>query len=721
MASPTIEQNNKRSRPFSHIGERVVPLLPRRCAAWLLEASLITASALVPYSIGEYIRIYGQGETVPISPVLAQTRESISKTLALPPSPQSEAEVPPLTNLLWWTALLAPISISAWQLYQLGKTGQTLPKSWLGIQVIQPTGDVPGVGRAVVREGLGRYGLPLGTAYLIWRYAGAFPALGVLSGLAGLMLVIEGGMVLLGSRRRGWHDCLGKTYVVDAWQHLGEEIQQPYAVEVQSNWSTHVPQDGFTTIILTAHELEIPKFNLLRWMRQHPGTTIVSGVGVVVISVLGTFVGTQIYIQNQANYRDSTQQNNQVFLALVDQLSSPVLENLEERRAAILALARLNDPRAIPLLVDLLGQEENLPLMETLQQALVSSGVESLPYLHRLNRSLVNDIAALSGENSDEDGTLLESRLLTSQRAIAKLLTLHSGEIRSFDFDRTNLAGRSNQDPQFTLVLDRVDLAGNSFRGAILSNASLENSRFYGAGEDGRFGTFDDWISDLSGADFKEANLRGAILTLALIENTNLMGANLQQADLREAQLTGSNLSRANLVAANLTAAVLKNTSLTGANLTEANFYRANLQGGSLVKIEGAGANFSSGDLTQSNWQEANLFQSNFSDTNLREANLAATDLTGANLRNTDLRNADLRNANLSQADLRGANLAEANFQGVNFSQILAPSSDQFLAPAPQEASAAKIEGVDFSKVRNLNIRQVELICRQGGKHPQCS
>lgn len=718
MASPTFEQNNQHTSSLPGLKEWTVPLLPRRCAAWLLEVSIVVASALVPYGLGEYVRVSSESETVPLSPVLTQTQTLIGETLALPPETKTGRFVPPLTNLLWWTAMLTPIGLSGWQLYRLGKTGQTLPKQWLGVQVVTAQEDPPGISRSLVREGIGRYGLPLSIAYFIWRHTGAFPALGILSGLGGVMLLAEASLLLLGSRRRPWHDRLAKTYVIDVWQQKVAS-SQPYIVEIQSDWSSQTPQNCFTTVVLTARKLEPTRFHLLRWMRQHPGATLITGMIVVMVSVLGTFVGTQIYIQTQANQREFSQQNNQVFLALVEQLSSPVVESIEERRAAMIALARLNDPRAVPMLVDLLGQEEMPTLIEALQQALVSSGVEALPYLGRLNQSLVNDLDAL-GEGKPRERRLLELRLQASQRAIAKLLNLHSGQVHNFNLNRLDLAGGNNQQLPFTLVLDRVDLSGNSFRSAILSQASLESARFYGEGEDGRFGTFDDWTSDLSGADLKEVNLEKALLKQALIERTNLIRANLNQANLQEADLRGSNLSSAKLVAADLEEAVLADASLTGAELAEANFYLANLQGGNFAQVQGMGATFVGINGRRSQWEGADLSQANFQRANLQEADLSGADLTGANLQEAKLRYANFAQADLSAADLRGVSLSGANFEGVQLAETPSTGSDQFLEPLPQEASVAKISGVDFSEVRNLSLKQLELICRRGGRHPQC-
>ena len=63
---------------------------------------------------------------------------------------------------------------------------------------------------------------------------------------------------------------------------------------------------------------------------------------------------------------------------------------------------------------------------------------------------------------------------------------------------------------------------------------------------------------DLSGADLKWANLRGANLSGA-----DLRGANLRETNLSEADLSGANLERVNLSGAYLSGANLTDTDLT--------------------------------------------------------------------------------------------------------------------------------------------------------------
>ncbi|MEW6491110.1 MAG: pentapeptide repeat-containing protein [Cyanobacteriota bacterium] len=736
MANPSIKREDSQevSRAIPLRLHWVLPLITRRCAAVVLEVSLVAASALIPYGIGWYAKEHYKAEPVPLNPAIASTEEAIAKTLGYPLREQLTRPVAPLTNLFWCGALVMPVVVISWQLYLLGKNGQTTPKRWFGVQVVTAYGTPPGLIRAVWREAVGRWGVPVGTAYLLWRYTGAFPDVGILLGLAGLMLLAESASSLFNPRRRTLHDKLAGTYVVDLRKSASS---YPNAVRGGANNTITLElEDGLppldeeeerrarpnrtvTTIVLTAKPPQRQPINLWLWMRRHPGLTLLIVAFASMGSILGTFVGTQIYIQSQANRREFKQQDNQVFLALVKQISSIPGKAVEERQGAILALARLDDGRAIPFLIDLLAQEKTPGTIDAIQQALVSKGPEALAPLQRLNQSLQNDLETLQRRGTSAAEQLVVLRQRATKRAIAKILTIYTGQLHNIDLSRTNLSQVNGGLAQYTLVLDNLILSGINFRSARLSNASLRNTRFYGPGEDGRLGTFDDWIADLSGADLRDADLTGANLTNALLNSTNLMRVVLNRANLSNSSLKGANLSSAKLISADLRQAMLEDVSLTGADLGEAKLARANLQGARLGQVKAVGSEFAFANLSQANGQGANLSRANLSNANLTDADFSSAKLVGANLKDAQLQNAKLRNADLSTADLRGANLAGADLQGVVFA-TKSVQANQFIEKPPSATSFARINGVNFAKVKNLDAEQIKFICSQGGQHPQC-
>jgi uncharacterized protein YjbI with pentapeptide repeats len=77
----------------------------------------------------------------------------------------------------------------------------------------------------------------------------------------------------------------------------------------------------------------------------------------------------------------------------------------------------------------------------------------------------------------------------------------------------------------------------------------------------------------------KRANLAGADLARAYLEDADLAGADLARANLEGANLEGANLARANLEDAYLEGANLARANLAGAYLEGANLARANLAG----------------------------------------------------------------------------------------------------------------------------------------------
>lgn len=729
MASPTARRSVNQFGSVALPTRMHLPLILRRWGAWTIEISLIAASTIGPYKLGEYAKTHFSGEMVPLNAALVTTQETIAKTLALPLGEESRMAAP-LTNLFWSSALLLPLTVAGVNLYFLSKTGKTIPKAWLNVRVVTAEGKSPGWGRALIREGLGRWGLPLGLAYTIWRYSGAFPGLGILSGLAGVVLLAECASALFNSRRRGFHDYLAGTYVVDAsqrfpsadswretgtWQKRG--VRSPEWIE--SKWTEE--DAAIAAIVLTPESDWQERQSLWMWMRQHPGLSLLSVALTSLGLVLGTFVGTQVYVQNQANRREFQQQNNQIFLALVSKLTPLSNSAPDERRSAILALGTIDDPRALPLLVDLLSQERSPALIDAIQQAVVRKGPTVLPSLRRLNQALRNELESLRNGGIPNEQFSLTLRQRATQRAIAKIFTLYSGQLGAVDMSRVDLGQITPGATRFTLVLDQVDLAGMQFKAAVLTNARLRGSRFYGVGEDDRWGTFDDLITDLSGADLKDADLTSALLTNAIMHRTSLIRATLTHANLSNARLIGANLGSAKLVGANLRQAILTEASLAGADLTGADFSQANLRAARLGQASALDATFQFANLAQSDWKGADLSGADLSQANLQEASFASARLMGTALNQAQLQNASFRYADLTQTDLRGAILDGADFQGATFVAIVPMSSSQFVKSAPSPAQTPFLRGVNFSKVRNLSPDQITYLCAQGAQHPKCS
>lgn len=697
----------------------------RRLVAWGLEVSLLIGSVALPWAGGELVRRTSPNPPVPLNPAVAITQDAIARALGWPKQ-RLIHQVPPLTNLLWFSALGLPLVVAGSQLYWLSAAGKTWPKHWLGLQVITLEGLPPGFARVVRREVMGRWGLPLVAAYGIWVGSGAFPNPALLAGLAFLGLLTEGATAQLTRSRRSLHDALGGTRVVfirgavmpvkyrpTRFNRLASFSYPSFAGRDPEALTVAVEEGGLTSVIL-APPGRLPGA-AEHGFRQYPavmiGGLVLGGISIVVAGL----VSAQLYTQAQLTHRDTRQQSNDLFLSLVEALSVNA-QTPAEQQAAVLALASTKDPRAIPFLVDSLAQTDNPQTLETLQQALITLGPETVPYLLRLNQTLTHDMAALP----QEQRLAHQLRQQTVKRTLAKILALYEGKLDGLNLDRSHL-GRVVEGPAaFTLVLENLNLAGIHWQGSVLSGASFRKSAFFHGGSDGRSDTYDDWVSDLSGSDLTEADFSHSHLRYVKFQGSSLLRANLSNSQAHFADFSQANLGSAQFIEANLSQANLAQASLVGADLTNALLPQATLTTARLNQVSGVGVNLEGADLSRAEVREANL-----NSASLRGAVLVKADFNGTRLREADLSYANLENANLQNTDLRsvnltGANLVGANLQNALFFTVQPPALDSFIEPVPEVPTTGSLANVDFSQARNLNSEQLTYICAQGGIHGAC-
>ncbi|HEY9689036.1 MAG TPA: pentapeptide repeat-containing protein, partial [Coleofasciculaceae cyanobacterium] len=552
-------------------------------------------------------------------------------------------------------------------------------------------------------------------------------------------------------RGRSWRDRLAKTQMIDLFDETQPdgclEPGTAAAMQAGSNPGAHpgaiAPQtrgwgrsagngalSGRSAATITVNQTVNPpeptnlilspigQRGLAGWVRQNPGTAIVSAGSIGLVIILGTFAATQLYAQDQANRRAAQEQQKELLLDLVAKYSQNAPD---QRRGSVLALGAIKDPNPeIVLLLNLLGQEESPQLIEALQQSITSAGPTALPYLQRLNQTLKTDADSLAAGPNTAEATQAALRLRATQRAIAKLLRLRSGANEPIDLSRVDLGQSNSPVAQFSLVLDRADLSGLNLRSAVLTGANLRGSVFRSAGPDGRWNTFDDALTDLSGADLRGADLTGASLLTGQLERASLVGAALNRTNLSNARLTGANLSRAKLLGANLDAATLDQASLTGADLGDATLNQASLHEAKLGQARAISAKLVQADLTAVSWRGGDLSSADLNRANLQNADLSASRLVGANLQGAKLQNATLQGTDFSQADLRGATFEGANLKGAIFAPAAAAPAGGFVGRTDGEKPSALVKGADFSQAKNLDPRQLAYLCTQGAIHPQC-
>jgi uncharacterized protein YjbI with pentapeptide repeats len=707
MATPTVRRSSnqlgqskqpRRTNPLS--------LSSRRVAAWVAEITLCAVSGLVPFGIGAYTNTKTNMERVPLNPVLVAAERTIAYPLALPIS-YGTRNVAWSTNFLWTIAILAPLSLTCWQWYLLAKTGSTTAKGLFGVKVVTEKNQPPGFRAVLLREG-SRLALPISTAYMLWRYTFLFPNLAFFAVLALLMSLAEAMGFPMLRQGRSIHDRVADTYTVDATIPFNPSLLRTR----KSRWGPGDEEAAIESIVVTPQNQK--KDSLWVWMRQNPSLTLLGVALLSMAGVLTTLVATQIYIQTQENRKAVLTSNSRQFLALEQQYYS---NSGVTKQNTIVALGTLRDSQATIFLAGLLVKENDPNLLQSIQQALVSIGPEAIPELKRMNLLLERELDSLSSSKTRER-EFREKSLYANQQAINKILFVYNGKTNGIDLSRIKLSQNdSTKNSGFNLALDKVDLWGIDFKYANLDKASFSGSRFRGPGEDGRWDTYDDWITDFSQAQLKQADLSGANLSRVLMVRTNLSRANLNKANLSAARLVGANLSSALLAKADLRNAVLENASLTGADLGEAKLNDADLYGARLGRVVAIGTQLSNANLIKTEWQGADLSSAYLDRANLSDANLSATRLTGAILRYSNLQNANLRNADLSLADLRGANLAGADLQGTILSPRQQNPADKFVETPTTGSQSAVIKGVDFSQVKNLDDNQKAYICTQGGLH----
>jgi len=194
--------------------------------------------------------------------------------------------------------------------------------------------------------------------------------------------------------------------------------------------------------------------------------------------------------------------------------------------------------------------------------------------------------------------------------------------------------------------LTYLDLAGLDFKGATLAHSDLYGTDFTGA--------------NLKGADLSHTRLNRSVLIRADLSGADLTGATIfrptvytdMRSDLADApRFSGANMSGVRVMA-NLSGADFR-----GANLTGADFSPLEARPGqgtitSMMKNVLKSCDFSGAALKGANFDRADLTFSRFVGADLEGANLKKTDLS-----KVDLSGADLTGADLTDADLYGANL----------------------------------------------------------------
>ncbi|MEO0374401.1 MAG: pentapeptide repeat-containing protein [Cyanobacteria bacterium P01_A01_bin.17] len=175
----------------------------------------------------------------------------------------------------------------------------------------------------------------------------------------------------------------------------------------------------------------------------------------------------------------------------------------------------------------------------------------------------------------------------------------------------------------------------------------------------------------------------------------------LQDVSLRGADLSEANFDRANLNGSELSDATLERVTLRGANLKQVRLVGANLVGSILDEADLNGAVLRGANLAQANLIGAVLLQAN-----LREASFDKANLGKANLIEAQLQQASFVGANLGAANLIGADFADTSLTKANLARSDLRSATNLLPEQIQMASQweAAVYDVELQEQLGLNV-----------------
>ena len=358
-------------------------------------------------------------------------------------------------------------------------------------------------------------------------------------------------------------------------------------------------------------------------------------------------------------------------------------------------------------LMEVLEQKKPLStkeLIEKLQESGISDP-ETEKYLLEMEREqeeAEKELAALLEEEEKREAELRKEEAKEEfEPEIDEALTREKvvedyGEAKSFagkDLSGLDLSDLDLSRIDFRgAILENIDFAGTNLTGAILSGAVLAGASLLRAtltsakmdgcnlnrvqGHQANMSHSDLRGADMTESDFSQGNFEKACMDNAILENSKLEGSRFEGASAQWTVFTAANLQKTDFRGADVTRADFTDADIQDANFAETEAHSATFEGatGKFVNFEKADlrksradestflerANFQKADLSEANWEGANLTSSI-----LRFATLNMTDLSSCNLPGSDFYRAVAKKAKFSRADLTDANMTSINlFRG---------------------------------------------------------
>jgi len=197
-------------------------------------------------------------------------------------------------------------------------------------------------------------------------------------------------------------------------------------------------------------------------------------------------------------------------------------------------------------------------------------------------------------------------------------------------------------------LVHKSDVSGTLWKGALLNKAKLMMLKFGPADFSKTKGELTSFVgSELEGADFSDA----------ILINAQFISARLEKANFSRTVLTGSNFSGVRAAGILMDDATMSKVSAINA---------ADFTGGMFRRIRGIESVWDTSILDNADFHQAILNKARFSESLLRDTHFDRCDLREGVFDDAALQRAILTNTNLFQAIFSRANLTGARFDGSN-------------------------------------------------------
>ena len=290
------------------------------------------------------------------------------------------------------------------------------------------------------------------------------------------------------------------------------------------------------------------------------------------------------------------------------------------------------------------------------------------------------------------------------------------------DLNRCDLSGKDLRGFNLTgASLSYANLTGTNLKDAVLTNATIAGAVVVSVTlTNVNLSTTD--ITDIRAFD-KAILVRvtfpvGVDLSDASFIDADLSRSSIVSANLERADFTGAKLYRADLTGAALTEANFRRADLDGAVLDGANLQGANLASADLSEIYfDINPDFRAADLRNANFFKATLNGVDFSGAQLEEAKFDRAEMSAAIFDNAELNEADMKDANLRGARFNGADVSDVNFSEADLSN----ASFQWADIEDTRFSEANLTGAIFSGAINADKAMFsDTICSDGSTSDSC-